>query len=92
MQDGNFRVKDDDRNIPNNFASIFTPGEKNSNYKISIMPKSGEPIIPMTISSGSGTNLREVTIEIIPDDKSDSTEVTVCISIIIIITFLFQYL
>ncbi len=52
------------------------------------MPKSGESIIPMMLSSGSGTNLREVTIEIIPKDRSASTEVTVRISIINIIIFI----
>ena len=82
MQEVDFRVKDDDQNIPDNFASIFTTGEKNSNYKITIKPKGGadaKPIIPMKLSSGSGSNLREVFLEIVPDDKSEATEVRVCI-------------
>ncbi len=80
MEDGTFDVKDNDESIPDEPASVFSPGVKQPNYKITVRPAPGagsEPLIPMTITPTTGENLKEVVVRIFPEDGSDPTEIVV---------------
>ena len=80
VEDGPFDVKDNDDSIPDEPASVFSPGVKEPNYKITVRPKTGdgsEPLIPMVITPTRGDNLKDVVVRIFPADGTDPTEIVV---------------
>ena len=80
VEDGTFDVKDNDDSIPDDPASVFSPGVKEPNYKITVRPAPGdgsEPLIPMAITPTTGGNLKDVVVRIFPADGSEPTEIVV---------------
>ena len=84
VEDGTFDVKDNDDSIPDEPASVFSPGVKQPNYKITVRPAPGvgsEPLVPMVITPTTGDNLKEVVVRIFPEDGSEPTEIVVSVLI-----------
>ncbi len=80
MEDGTFDVKDNDDSIPDDPASVFSPGVKEANYLITVRPAPGDgskPLIPTAITPASGENLKEVVLILFPADGTDPTEIVV---------------
>ncbi len=80
MENGDFDVEDNDENTSNDPKSVFTLGEKNSDYTISIKPKDGpdsDPLNPMSVTGPTGDNVEEVVVTVYPEDGSDPTVITV---------------
>ncbi len=86
VEDGDFEVKDNDENTPDDPKSVFTPGEKSPDYTITIEPKDdpdSDPLNPMIVTGPTGDNVEEAVVTIYPDDSSDPIIVTVCMIFII---------
>ena len=79
-----FTITDNDPDTPEDTDSIFTPGERVSNYEIEIKPgteEGAEPLTPMVIKPTTGTNIKEIVVKIFPKDAAiDPTEVVVITS------------
>ena len=75
-----FDVSDNDESIPDEPSSVFSPGEREPGYTISIKPRDepgSDPLIPMDISPTRGSNIKQTTVRIFPEDGSQPTEIVV---------------
>ena len=73
VQETGFSITDNDDSIPDDSASIYSPGERDHGYAITIKPSSGEgaeSLIPMSISTMEGDNIKEIVVRIVPKDTN----------------------
>lgn len=83
MKSAAFDVSDNDDSIPDEPSSVFSPGERDPGYTISITPRDepdSDPLIPMKMTATRGTNIRQTTVRIFPEDGSQPTEILVSIA------------
>ena len=80
MKSATFDVTDNDESIPDEPSSVFSPGPREPGYMISITPgdePGSDRLIPMSITPTKGSNIKQTTVRIFPEDGSDPTEIVV---------------
>ena len=80
MKSAAFDVSDNDDSIPDEPSSVFSPGERDPGYTISITPRDepeSDQLRPMRITPTRGTNIQQTIVRIFPEDGSEATEVMV---------------
>ena len=80
VKEADFDVKDNDASTPDDPRSLFSPGKKRPNYKISIQSKSApgsDPLVPMGVTPATGSNIKEIVMKIYPLDESGATTIMV---------------
>ena len=80
VKEADFDVKDNDANTPDDPSSVFSPGEKQPNHKITIKSKDSpgsDSLIPMSVTPATGSNIKEIEMKIYPIDPSGPTTIMV---------------
>ena len=65
---------------PRDPSEIFSPGERNPDYKIEIKPLGGAPLTPMAITPTTGDNIAAIVVSIIPKDTSKTPRKDITVS------------
>ena len=69
VQKARFTMTDNDDSTSDDVASVFSPGERDNRYQIIIRPlpeEGAEPIIPMSIKTTGGDNVKSIVVHITP--------------------------